>query len=80
MKVDDRKQTTLADKIAEAKEICLTRLRAIPREKRDSVADAIIALAPPEWWERRHKGSDVFLLILELHKDAVLKIIQTAAT
>ena len=59
--------------------MCLSRLRAIPREKRDAVADAILALAEPEWWERRQKGTDVFLLILEMRKGETLKIMQDAA-
>jgi len=78
MKSDGPKQPTLADKRADAKELCLSRLRAVPREKRDSVADAILALADPEWWERRQKGADVFLLILESRKNAAVKIIQDA--
>jgi len=78
MKNDGAVQATLADKMADAKEICLTRLRTVPREKRPSVAEAILALAEPEWWERRQKGADVFLLILESRKDAVVKIIQNA--
>jgi len=78
MKIAGTKQATVAVKMADAKEMCLTRLRAIPREKRDGVADSILALADPEWWERRQKGSDVFLLILELRKGEALKIIQDA--
>lgn len=78
MKITGPKQPALADKMADAKEMCLSRLRAVPREKRDSVADAILALADPEWWERRQKGSDVFLLILESRKSEALKIIQDA--
>ena len=78
MKMDDAKRATLADKMADAKELCMTRLRSVPREKRDAVADAILALADPEWWERRHKGSDVFLLILESRKTEAMKIIQEA--
>ncbi|MHC1790258.1 hypothetical protein [Solidesulfovibrio sp.] len=73
------KQAILADKIADARELCLTRLRAIPRDKRDGVADAILALADAEWWERRQKGSDVFLLILETRPKDVLRIMQDAA-
>lgn len=69
---------TRTDKVADAREMCLTRLRAVPREKREAAADAILALADPEWWERRHKGSEVFMLILELRRDAVLKIIREA--
>ena len=78
MKTGDAKRATLADKMADAKELCMTRLRSVPREKRDDVADAILALADPEWWERRHKGSDVFLLILESRKTEAMKIIQEA--
>jgi hypothetical protein len=78
MKIGDAKRATLADKMADAKELCMTRLRSVPREKRDDVADAILALADPEWWERRHKGSDVFLLILESRKTEAMKIIQEA--
>lgn len=79
MKIAGTKQPALADKMADAKELCLSRLRAVPREKRDAAADAILALADPEWWERRQKGSDVFLLILESRKNEVVKIIQDAA-
>ncbi|BAH74911.1 hypothetical protein [Solidesulfovibrio magneticus] len=78
MKIGDAKRATLADKMAEAKELCMTRLRAVPREKRDAVADSILALADPEWWDRRPKGSDVFLLILESRKAKAMKIIQEA--
>lgn len=78
MKIAVTKQTLATDKMADAKELCLARLRAVPREKRDAVADAILALADPEWWERRQKGSEVFLLILEMRKDKVLNIIQAA--
>ena len=78
MKIAGTKQPTVADKMADAKEMCLSRLRAVPREKRDAVADAILALADPQWWERRKKGSDVFLLILESRKNEALKIIQEA--
>lgn len=78
MKIGDAKRATLADKMADAKELCMTRLRSVPREKRDAVADAILALADPEWWDRRHKGSDVFLLILEARKAEAMKIIQEA--
>jgi hypothetical protein len=53
-------------------------LRAVPRKKREQAAEAILALAEPEWWERRHKGSDVFLLILESRKEAVLAIMAKA--
>ncbi len=79
MKIGDAKRATLADKMADAKELCLTRLRSVPREKRDAVADSILALADPEWWDRRQKGSDVFLLILESRKIEAMKIIQEAA-
>ncbi|WP_029460076.1 hypothetical protein [Solidesulfovibrio alcoholivorans] len=79
MKIGATKQPCVADKMAEAKELCLTRLRAVPREKRDAVADAILALAEPEWWDRRQKGSDVFLLILESRKAETIRIIQDAS-
>ncbi|EHJ49354.1 hypothetical protein DFW101_3355 [Solidesulfovibrio carbinoliphilus subsp. oakridgensis] len=78
MRIDDTKRLSVAAKMADAKELCLARLRAVPREKRDSVADAIMALAEPEWWERRQKGADVFLLILESRKSEALKIIEAA--
>uniref|UniRef100_I2Q3T9 Uncharacterized protein n=1 Tax=Desulfovibrio sp. U5L TaxID=596152 RepID=I2Q3T9_9BACT len=78
MKIDDPKRLSVTAKMADAKELCLARLRAVPRERRDSVADAIMALAEPEWWERRQKGADVFLLILELRKSEALQIIQEA--
>jgi hypothetical protein len=78
MKVGDPKQAALAEKRADAKELCLMRLRAVPRKKREQAAEAILALAEPEWWERRHKGSDVFLLILESRKEAVLAIMAKA--
>ena len=78
MKIGDAKRATLADKMADAKELCMARLRSVPREKRDAVADSILALADPEWWERRQKGSDVFLLILESRKAEAMKIIQEA--
>lgn len=78
MKIGDAKRATLADKMADAKELCMTRLRSVPREKRDAVADSILALADPEWWGRRQKGSDVFLLILESRKAEAMKIIQEA--
>ncbi|MEF3696128.1 hypothetical protein [Desulfolutivibrio sp.] len=76
MKKDGEDLLTRTDKVADAREMCLTRLRAVPREKREAAADAILALADPEWWERRHRGSEVFLLILELRKDAVMKILK----
>ncbi len=78
MKHEGVRQTTVAEKRADAKELCLLRLRAVPREKREAVADTIIALADPEWWERRPKGSDVFLLILESKKAEVMAIIEKA--
>lgn len=78
MKMGDAKRATLADKMADAKELCMARLRSVPREKRDAVADSILALADPEWWDRRQKGSDVFLLILESRKAQAMKIIQEA--
>ncbi|WP_300159416.1 hypothetical protein [Solidesulfovibrio sp.] len=79
MKIEATKRASIADKMAEAKELCLTRLRAVPREKRDVVAEAILALAEPEWWDRRQKGSDVFLLILESRKAETIRIIQDAS-
>jgi hypothetical protein len=69
---------TATDKRADAREMCLTRIRMVARDKREATADAILALADPEWWERRHRGSEVFMLILELRKDAVMKILQEA--
>ncbi|WP_043793938.1 hypothetical protein [Solidesulfovibrio fructosivorans] len=78
MKKESPKRATLADMKADAKELCLARLRSVPREKRDAVADAILALADPEWWERRQKGAEVFLLILESRKAETMKIIQDA--
>jgi len=78
MKRGDAKQTTVAEKMADAKELGLSRLRAVPREKREAVAEALIALADPSWWELRQKGSDVFLLILELRKNEARKIMQDA--
>jgi hypothetical protein len=71
--------STVKDKMADAREMCLTRIRMVPRDKREAVADSILALADPEWWERRNKGAEVFLLILELRKDKVLKIMEDAA-
>jgi hypothetical protein len=65
-------------KMDEAREMCLARLRMIPRSRRESVADALLALADPEWWDLRHKGSEVFLLILELRKDKAMKIMRDA--
>ncbi|QLA18136.1 hypothetical protein GD604_14565 [Desulfolutivibrio sulfoxidireducens] len=64
--------------MADARELCMSRIRMVPREKREAVADAILALADPEWWELRHKGTEVFLLILELRKDVVLRILRDA--
>lgn len=78
MKIGDAKRATLADKMADAKELCLARLRSVPRDKRDAVADSILALADPKWWDRRQKGSDIFLLILESRKAEAMKIIQEA--
>lgn len=69
-----------AEKVAQAREMCLSRLRTVPRERRDAVADAILALAEPEWWEKRQKGADVFLLILELRKAKVMQIMQEASS
>ncbi len=68
-----------AEKIADAREMCISRLRALPRDRREAVADAILALADPEWWDLRRKGADVFLLIMETHKARVLKIMQGEA-
>lgn len=79
MKMTTMQSTTLADKKADAKELCLSRLRAVPRDKREAVADAILALADPQWWELRPKGSDVFLLILEARKAEALAIINAAS-
>lgn len=79
MKMPHNGISSVQNKIADAREMCLSRIRMIPREKRDAVADSILALADPEWWERRTKGSDVFLLILELRKDKVLRIMQDAS-
>jgi len=67
-----------AEKMAEARELCMSRLRSVPREKREAVADSILALADPDWWESRRKGPDVFLLILETHKAKVLTIMRQA--
>lgn len=78
MKKERPQRATLADKKADAKELCLTRLRSVPRDKRDAVADAILALGDPEWWDRRQKGSEVFLLILESRQAETMKIIQDA--
>ena len=78
MKIVPDPQAGLKQKKDEAREMCLTRLRALPREKREAVAEAVLALADPEWWERRHKGSDVLLLILESKPSEVAKIMQSA--
>lgn len=78
MKKEPTKRTSVADKMAEAKEACLSRLRNVPREKRNAVADAILALADPEWWDRRQRGLDILFLILESRKAAATKIIQDA--
>ena len=51
IKKDTSKPTTLADKKADAKELCLSRLRTVPREKREAAAEAILALADPEWFD-----------------------------
>jgi hypothetical protein len=77
--MQNKSKSPVADKMADAKEMCLSRIRMVPRDRREATADAILALADPELWELRNKGSEVFLLILELHKDAVLKILQTAS-
>ena len=78
MKPGATKPTTLTDKKADAKELCLSRLRAVPRDKREAVAEAILALADPQWWELRPRGADVFLLILEARKAQALAIINAA--
>jgi len=78
MKKAEPLRDTVADKKDQARESCMARLRMIPREKRDTVADSILALADPEWWERRAKGTDVFLLILETRKAEAMKIMQDA--
>jgi len=70
---------SVKEKMTDAKEMCLSRIRMVPRDKRETVADSILALADPEWWERRTKGADVFMLILELRKDKVLQIMQNAS-
>ena len=77
MKIGDAKRATLADKMADAKS-CACPAFDPCHAKKDAVADAILALADPEWWDRRHKGSDVFLLILESRKAEAMKIIQEA--
>jgi len=77
-----RRQTAapppLTEMREEAMELCLARIRMVAPDKRKAAAEAILALAEPEWWERRRKGSEVFLLILEQRKDAVLKILKEA--
>ncbi|MYL84350.1 hypothetical protein GTA51_14565 [Desulfovibrio aerotolerans] len=78
IKKDTSKPTTLADKKADAKELCLSRLRTVPREKREAAAEAILALADPEWWELRPRGADVFMLILEARKAQATAIINAA--
>ena len=78
IKKDTTKPTTLADKKADAKELCLSRLRTVPRDKRDAAAEAILALADPEWWELRPRGADVFMLILEARKAQATAIINAA--
>lgn len=80
MNRQDTKRPTQADKMADAKELCLARLRSVPREKRNAVADAILALADPQWWERRQRGADVLLLILESRKAEVMRIMQDAVS
>ena len=78
IKKDTTKPTTLADKKADAKELCLSRLRTVPRDKREAAAEAILALADPEWWELRPRGADVFMLILEARKAQATAIINAA--
>ena len=78
LRKDTTKPTTLADKKADAKELCLSRLRTVPRDKRDAAAEAILALADPEWWELRPRGADVFMLILEARKAQATAIINAA--
>ena len=78
MKIAGTKLPSREAKMADAKERCLSRLRAVPRDKREAVADAILALADPDWWESRPKGTDVFLLILEARQKEALKIIAAA--
>jgi hypothetical protein len=80
MKIAGAKQPSRETKMADARELCLSRLRAVPREKREAVADAILALADPDWWESRPKGADVFLLILEARQKEALKIIAAATS
>lgn len=79
MKMHTKDLSVDADKVSQAREMCLSRLRMVPRERRESVADSILALAEPEWWEQRQKGADVFLLILELRKAKVMQIMQEAS-
>ena len=78
MKRGDTERSSVADKMAQAREMCESRLRAVPRDKREAVVDSLLALADPEWWERRQKGTEVFLLILELRKAEAMKIIEAA--
>lgn len=78
MKIAGTKLQSREAKMADAKEMCLSRLRAVPRDKREAVADAILALADPDWWESRPKGTDVFLLILEARQKDALQIIAAA--
>ena len=78
LRKDTTKPTTLADKKADAKELCLSRLRTVPRDKREAAAEAILALADPEWWELRPRGADVFMLILEARKAQATAIINAA--
>lgn len=78
MKRGDAERSSVADKMAQAREMCESRLRAVPRDKREAVVDSLLALADPEWWERRQKGTEVFLLILELRKAEAMKIIEAA--
>ena len=78
IKKDTSKPTTLADKKADAKELCMSRLRTVPREKREAAAEAILALADPEWWDLRPRGADVFMLILEARKAQATAIINAA--
>ena len=78
MKIAGTKLQSREAKMADAKEMCLSRLRAVPRDKREAVADAILALADPDWWESRPKGTDVFLLILEARQKEALQIMAAA--
>ena len=78
MKPRAKPSNDLAVKKEQAKEMCLVRIRTMPSDKREAVAEAIIALAEPEWWDKRQKGSEVFLLILEMRQKEVLKIMEDA--